>query len=251
MSHVVGVIPARFASTRFPGKPLTLIRGREMIAWVIEGARSAQQVQDLFVATDDERIAKVAEREGAVAVMTASDLASGTDRIYAAIQNKACDIVINIQGDEPLVNGSMIDALVAPLLNDPSLEMATLAHEISLEELISPHSVKVVVDQFGQALYFSRLPIPYSRDNAKHSDLSGCLKHIGMYGYRKEFLSRFCSASQCELEKAESLEQLRALSLGAKIQVVTVQQRSIGVDTPEDVGKVETLLKRLEKSSVR
>jgi 3-deoxy-manno-octulosonate cytidylyltransferase (CMP-KDO synthetase) len=251
VKKVIGVIPARFASTRFPGKPLALINGREMIAWVIEGTRKAKSLQELYVATDDQRIAEVAKREGAQVVMTDSNLPSGTDRIWAATENIDCEIVVNIQGDEPLVQGSTVDALVEPLLQDSTLEMATLAHEISQDELESSNSVKVVVDQFGRALYFSRYPIPYSRDNARHSDLSGALKHIGMYGYRKSFLKRFCSAPQAEIEKAESLEQLRALYLGAKIKVVPVQERSQGVDTMEDLKKVEVLLQNLKKSSIR
>lgn len=241
---IFGVIPARLASTRFPEKPLAKILNKEMIAWVIEGAQGSKLLTELWVATDDERIATVAKKAGAKVAMTDSNLPSGSDRIWAAIEKEDCDLVINIQGDEPLVHGDLIDALIRPLKEDSSLQMATLAHAISIEEFESANSVKVVVDAQGNALYFSRSAIPYSRNNAKQSDLSGCLKHIGMYGYRKEFLKTFCAAPQAEIEKAESLEQLRALALGAKMRVVKVTEKSMGVDTPEDLKKVEAFLKR-------
>ncbi len=243
MKPVLGVIPARYASTRFPGKPLTPIAGREMIKWVIEGARTSKLLTDIWVATDDDRIAQAAQSVGAKVAMTDSDLPSGTDRIWAAIEKIDCDVVINIQGDEPLVSADWVDALAKPLIAEPALEMATLAHPLSMEELQSPNAVKVVVDQTGNALYFSRFPIPYSREEAKASQIPGALKHIGMYGYRKSFLQRFCAAKQAEIEKAESLEQLRALYLGAKIRVMKVATRSFGVDTPEDVKLVEEVLK--------
>lgn len=240
---MIGVIPARYASTRFPGKPLALINGTEMIAWVIRGAKTSNKLKEVLVATDDERIANVARREGALVAMTNSELPSGTDRIWAAIENKDCDVIINIQGDEPLVDGALIDKLIAPFEAEAQLEMATLAHPISQEELLSPNSVKVIVDQNKNAIYFSRFPIPYSKDNAKHASADTVLKHIGMYGYRKSFMRRFCAAPQAEIEKAESLEQLRALYLGAKIRVIKTEQRSWGIDTPEDLKKVEELMR--------
>ncbi len=241
---VLGVIPARYASTRFPGKPLAKIAGKEMITWVIEGAKTSKLLKDVWVATDDERIAEVSRKAGAKIAMTDSDLPSGTDRIWAAMAKVDCDIVINIQGDEPLVSAEWIDALAEPLIQEPELEMATLAHPISTEELQSPNAVKVVVDQKGNGLYFSRFPIPYSREAASANGLPGALKHIGMYGYRKKFLQQFCAAKQAEIEKAESLEQLRALYLGAKIRVVKVATRSYGVDTPEDIQSVEEFLRK-------
>lgn len=246
MKSVVGVIPARFSSTRFPGKPLALIAGREMISWVIEGARTAKLLDEVWVATDDERIAEVAVRENARVAMTDPELPSGTDRVWEAIRKVDCEIVINIQGDEPLVQGSLVDALIQPLLDQKNLEMTTLAHPLSHEDLPSINSVKVVTDQWGQALYFSRFAIPYSRGSPDPSSFSvaGALKHIGMYGYRKNFLEKFCASPQAKIEKAESLEQLRALYLGAKIKVIQVNERSLGVDTPEDVKKVEEILAR-------
>jgi 3-deoxy-manno-octulosonate cytidylyltransferase (CMP-KDO synthetase) len=242
MSKVLGVIPSRFASTRFPGKPLAKIQDKEMIAWVIEGAMTAKSLSEVWVATDDSRIAEVAKKFGAKVAMTDSALPSGSDRIWAAVKDEKCDFIVNIQGDEPLVTGKLIDALVAPLLGTPSLEMSTLAHAISIEELNSLNSVKVVVDENSDALYFSRFPIPHSRDNAEPT--KGSLKHIGMYAYRKNFLERFCAAPQCDIEKAESLEQLRALFLGAKIRVVQVNEASWGVDTPEDLQVIESRLRK-------
>lgn len=241
---VIGVIPARFASTRFPGKPLALIHDLEMIAWVIRGAQSSQLLKEVWVATDDERIARVAERENAKVAMTDTNLPSGTDRIWAAIRDFECEIVVNIQGDEPLVSSHWINALAEPLIEEPGLEMSTLGHPLSEEDIHSMNAVKVVMDQWNNALYFSRYPIPFSRDNARQVNYEGALKHIGMYGYRKSFLQTFCAAPQAQLEKAESLEQLRALYLGAKIRVVPVQETSRGVDTPEDLEKLKNLLKR-------
>lgn len=247
MSKVIGVIPARYASTRFPGKPLAKIQGREMILWVIDGARRAKSLQEVIVATDDERIVEVVEKSGARAIMTDSELPSGTDRIWAAVKNENCDVVVNIQGDEPLVTGTLVDALVSPMLADTNLEMATLGHALNVEDMNSMNVVKVVMNLHGDALYFSRFAIPYSRVNAKHSadihgSVYGALRHVGMYAYRKSFLKQFCATQPVEIEKAESLEQLRALHLGARIRVIQVQESSLGVDTPEDLKKVEAYL---------
>jgi 3-deoxy-manno-octulosonate cytidylyltransferase (CMP-KDO synthetase) len=250
MSRVVGVIPARFGSTRFPGKPLEKILGRELITWVIEGARQAKLLSEVIVATDDRRIVEVVEKLGARAVMTDSDLPSGSDRIWAAAKDDACDVIVNIQGDEPLITGVLIDRLVEPMLQDASLEMATLAHALSSEEeLQSPNAVKVVMNQSSEALYFSRFPIPYSRQSLKQAGLGLALKHIGLYAYRKNFLGRFCAAKPAGIEIAESLEQLRALHLGARIKVVSVRERLVGVDTPEDLKKVEEILRNSSKKT--
>lgn len=240
---IVGVIPARFASTRFPGKPLALLQGRPMIQWTIEGAKKSKLLTDLIVATDDELIKDAAEAVGAKVVMTDSSLPSGSDRIHAAIKNIECDVVVNIQGDEPLVTGELIDRLAQVFVDEPKMDMATLAHPISEEELQNPNSVKVVMNINDEALYFSRFPMPYSRVKANElGDYSGCLKHIGMYAYSTSFLQEFCEAPQALIEKAESLEQLRALYLGAKIKVVRVKEASIGVDTPEDLEKLDKVL---------
>lgn len=242
---IVGVIPARFGSTRFPGKPLVLLQGRPLIQWTVEGARKSKLLSEVIVATDDERIKKVVEDLGVKAVMTESDLPSGSDRIYAAIKNIDCDVVVNVQGDEPLITGDLIDRLAQVFLDEPGMDMATLAHPISEEELNSPHSVKVILNHNDEALYFSRYAIPYSRTKGSESESrSGCLKHIGMYAYSKKFLGRFCAAPPAEIEKAESLEQLRALYLGAKIKVIKVNEASPGVDTPDDLVKLEKLLSK-------
>ncbi|MEK2644423.1 3-deoxy-manno-octulosonate cytidylyltransferase [Bdellovibrio sp. BCCA] len=240
---IVGVIPARYGSTRFPGKPLVNLKGRPLIQWTIEGAKKSRLLNDLIVATDDERIKAAAEAVGAKVVMTASELPTGSDRIHAAIKDISCDVVVNIQGDEPLVTGELIDRLAQVFVNEPTMDMATLAHPISEEELQSPNAVKVVMNHKDEALYFSRYAIPYSRSKASEmGTYEGCLKHIGMYAYSKIFLKEFCEAPPALIEKAESLEQLRALYLGAKIKVIRVKEASLGVDTPEDLVRLEKLL---------
>ncbi len=240
----IGVIPARYASTRFPAKALALLQGKPMIQWVVEGAHKSKLLSDVIVATDHEDIRKVAEAVGAKVIMTNSDLPSGTDRIYAAVKNLDFDVVINIQGDEPLVSGELIDDLARLFQKEVGLDMATLAHPISLEELESVNVAKVVLNHKDEALYFSRYAIPYSRVLGKQvSEVSGCLKHIGMYAYTRKFLKTFCEAGPAEIEIAESLEQLRALYLGAKIKVMRVKEASPGVDTPEDLVKLERILR--------
>ena len=238
--NVVGVIPARYGSTRFPGKPLALIQGKPMIQWVWEGACRARTLQQVIVATDDERIAKVIRQAGGKAVMTDSDLPSGSDRILAALKGIEADLVVNIQGDEPLIQSEMIDLLVQPLKADPGLEMSTLANEILADEISNPNIVKVILMDSGDALYFSRFAIPYSRTKAQAP--FHCLKHLGLYAYRREFLEKFCATPPNAIEVAESLEQLRALALGARIRVVKTSYQSLGVDTPEDLAKIEKTL---------
>lgn len=243
---VVGVIPARFGSTRFPGKPLALISGKPLLQWVVEGARTAKSISEILVATDDKRILQLCESINVQGVMTPSELPTGTDRIEEAVKGRSAslapnDVVVNIQGDEPLINGKVLDALVEPMLADATLEMATLARKLEPGDLESKNTAKIVVDGKGRALYFSRLPIPFSRTSEAQQEIG--LKHIGIYAYRRQFLERFCRQTPVPIELSEGLEQLRALYLGAKIQVVTVEHNSWGVDTPEDVAKVEKLLK--------
>ena len=219
------------------------LQGRPLIQWTLEGAKKAKLLSDVIVATDDERIKKAVEAVGGKAVMTASELPTGSDRIHAAIQGLDCDVVVNIQGDEPLVTGELVDRLAQVFIDEPNMDMATLAHPISEEELQSANSVKVVLNHNDEALYFSRYAIPYSRNSAeKMGSYEGCLKHIGMYAYSKKFLKRFCEAPPSFIENAESLEQLRALYLGAKIKVIRVKEASLGVDTPEDLARLEKLL---------
>jgi 3-deoxy-manno-octulosonate cytidylyltransferase (CMP-KDO synthetase) len=247
--RIIGVIPARFGSTRFPGKPIKPILGRPLLEWVIRGAQSAKKLSEILVATDDERIAQVARQLGVEAVMTDSQLPSGTDRVNAALAGRPFDVAVNIQGDEPLITGEVLDILVSPFFDEPKLDMATLGIGLHQADLENKNAAKVVVDQWGYALYFSRSPIPYSRGvDAKRevSDgaLSTGLKHMGMYAYRKDFLEKFCRSGPAPIELAEGLEQLRALYLGAKIKVMRVEHESWGVDTPEDVAYVERLLSK-------
>lgn len=242
--RALGVIPARFGSTRFPGKPLVSLKGRPLIQWVIEAAQKSKKLSKVVVATDHEGIASAARQCGAQVVMTASDLPSGTDRVFAASQNELAEVVVNVQGDEPLIDPAHIDLLVSSFESSPRPQMATLGHPLSASEWQSPHSVKVVMDQQGHALYFSRFPIPYSRASAEDNNYSGVLKHIGMYAYSADFLKRFCQEPPALLEKAEALEQLRALYMGAKIKVLQVKSAYPGVDTPEDLQKLETILNK-------
>lgn len=243
MKKTVGVIPARFASTRFPGKPLHLIAGRPLLEWVIRGVREAQTLSDLVVATDHEGIAELAKRLGVRVVMTESELPSGSDRVWAAIKDIDCEGVVNIQGDEPLLKGSIVDKLVTSFW-EAQAEMATLLKPLELEDLKNPNVVKAIINCRNEAIYFSRLPIPYTRMEPG-SKIEACWQHLGLYVYKKSFLKLFCETAPATLERAESLEQLRALWLGAKIQTTIVDYKCIGVDTPEDVLKVEPLLRGL------
>jgi 3-deoxy-manno-octulosonate cytidylyltransferase (CMP-KDO synthetase) len=238
--RIVGIIPARYASTRFPGKPLTMIAGKSLIQRVVEQCRKAASLSEVVVATDDERIGAVA-RAFCRVEMTAEDHPSGTDRIAEAAGRCACDAVINIQGDEPLIEPAVIDAVAGAL---DRAEMSTAATPIrSLEEFENPNVVKVVVTLAGQALYFSRRTIPYLRAAAGGSvseqlAVFPFLKHLGIYGFRRETLLRLVRFPVSPLEAAEKLEQLRALENGVPIAVVKVDYDSIGVDVPQDVERV-------------
>lgn len=241
-NKIVGVIPARYGATRFPGKPLVPILGRPLLQWVIEGSQSSQLISEVLVATDDDRIARLAEDCGVQAVMTSPDLPSGSDRVYAAVKEMEVDIVVNIQGDEPLVTGELLDELVRPLLDDTGRVMSTLGSALREGELQSNNVAKIILNHRHEALIFSRFPIPYSRiDAPQFGGVS--LKHIGLYAYRKHFLRRFCEHGPVALEEAEGLEQLRALYMGERIYVAKTEHACWGVDTPEDVSKVESMLK--------
>ena len=242
--HVVGIIPARYASTRFPGKPLHLIAGKPLIQHVVERCQRAKSLSEVIIATDDERIADFARRICRVE-MTRADHPSGSDRIAEVAGRLECDAVVNIQGDEPLIDPQVIDAVAHALNNN---EMSTAATGLrSIAELESPNVVKVVVSASGRALYFSRRTIPYVRDAASRSSAEQLaafpfLKHLGIYGYRRETLLRLVTFPVSPLEQAEKLEQLRALENGIQIAVVKVDYDSVGVDAPEDVGRVEKML---------
>lgn len=240
--NIIGVIPARFGSLRLPGKPLKKILGKPLLQWVLEGASTSKKINELLVATDHNEIYSFVESLGFKAVMTDEALPTGSDRVWQAVKDKNCDIVVNIQGDEPLIQGELLDVLVAPLEEDQQIEMSTLGREMDEESLRSENTAKITLNHQNEALYFSRFPTPYSRFKDPEV-FDGCLKHIGLYAYRKFFLRDFCMQSPVVLEQAEGLEQLRALYLGARIKVVKVDHDSWGVDTPEDIIKVEKLLK--------
>ena len=245
---IYGIIPSRFGSSRFPGKPLALLAGKPLVAWVVEAVRRAQSLDDVFVATDDERIVAAVTESGGKAVMTPSELPSGTDRIACAARNMLGgdfaddDILVNIQGDEPLIDPKLIDDLVAKLKSG-NYEMATAVTPIkSAADFAAKTVVKVVLAADDSALYFSRAPIPCDRDHEPDIESGLYVRHLGIYAYRGGFLKRYITEPQCALEKTEKLEQLRALWMGARIAVVRTEDEGVGVDTPEDAVRVERIL---------
>lgn len=266
--RVIGVIPARWASTRLPGKPLAIIAGKPMIRRVAEQAVKARSLAAVLVATDDRRIADAVASfniPGVKAVMTRADHPSGTDRIAEAVADEPCEAVINIQGDEPLMDPALIDQL-ADVIVSGEWDMATAAAPIEKDEdLNNPSVVKAVFARDGQALYFSRSVIPFVRDAAKKVDEASSLifpndgmrleasstiywRHIGIYAYRRDYLLKLVAEPPCRLENLEKLEQLRALHIGCRMKVLPVAEVGIGVDTPEDIVKVEQILAGGDKS---
>lgn len=251
------IIPSRFSSTRFPGKPLAPILGKSMILHVYERAQRAKHVDEVLVATDDQRIIKEVEGCGGKARLTSSDHRSGTDRIAEVAMGIDSQIVVNLQGDEPLIHPEMIDMAIEPLLKDPNIPVTTLKKRISEErELRDPNVVKVVTDMSGFALYFSRHSIPFLGDYRKDiGAIDGLLescpsyKHIGLYVYRREFLLRLSRMEPSPLEKLEKLEQLRILENGYKIKVVPTVYDSIGVDTPEDILLAERAMREHDEKT--
>jgi len=226
---IVGVIPARWASTRLPGKPLAEIAGRPMIEHVYRRASQVRRLSSVVVATDDVRIAQAVRAFGGEAVMTRDDHVSGTDRIWEVVAGGQADAVVNIQGDEPLIDPAVIDAVAAPLLEGASVITAAAPLR---DDPMTPSVVKVVCDQAGNALYFSRSAIPHGGD---------CLHHVGLYAYTREALQAFVSRQPGPLERAERLEQLRFLEYGDRIRVVAVERAPISVDTPEDLARAREL----------
>ena len=234
---VVGVIPARFHSSRFEGKVLANIGGKPMIQQVWEKAKQAKLLDDLIVACDDERVMKAVEEFGGKAVFTSREHASGTDRLTETVNPLDVKIVVNIQADEPMVHPTMINGVVEELLNNESLVVATVVKRIErAEEIADPNVVKVVIDKNNFALYFSRSTIPYVRDEQQEG--ASCYKHIGLYAYTKDFLFTYKNLPQSALEKLEKLEQLRILENGYRIKVVETKFETYGVDTPDDLTKV-------------
>ncbi len=240
--HTVAVIPSRYGAERFPGKPLHSIAGTPMVVRVLERALRARRVSLVLVATDDERIARAVETAGGRPVMTDPALSSGTDRVWAAVKDLDVEVVLNVQGDEPLMDPENIDRVAGFLLEHPEFPLATVALAIDdPAEIANPNNVKVVRGDDGRALYFSRAALPYRR---RPEPLLPTLKHLGLYGYRKDALRRWTSLPQHPLERAESLEQLRALAAGMAMAVLDAASDSIGVDTLEDARKVEEILLR-------
>jgi 3-deoxy-manno-octulosonate cytidylyltransferase (CMP-KDO synthetase) len=227
---IIGIIPARYGATRFPGKPVADIFGKSMIQWVYEGAGRSKILDKIIIATDDKRVFECASKF-TKDVMLTPEFNSGTDRLAFAAKNIDCDIVVNIQGDEPLIEAAIIDSAVEPLVKDGKIDSGTIAAEFENEsEKNNPNNVKVITDKNNFAIYFSRLPLPAS------------LKHIGLYVYKKDFLMKFSKMEQTELELKEKLEQLRIIENGYKIYVTKTGYKTIGVDTKEDLEKVKKLL---------
>lgn len=240
---VIGVIPARFGSTRLPGKPLIKLAGKPMVQHVYERARQARRLNRLMVATDDERIAEVVRGFGGEAILTRKEHRSGTERIAEVAAQTPAEIYVNIQGDEPLIEPAAIDAVVEAIAGDSAVQVATLCVPISAQaEVMNPNVVKVVLDFDGFALYFSRAPIPWVREESAAA-LARHLKHLGLYAYRRDALLEFPALPPGELERVEQLEQLRWLENGYRICVAETTHDSISVDVPEDIERVERALR--------
>jgi 3-deoxy-manno-octulosonate cytidylyltransferase (CMP-KDO synthetase) len=256
---VVAIIPARYASVRFPGKVLAPIAGKPMIQWVWERATQAREVTEVIVATDHERVAGVVTGFGGRVIMTAPDRATGTERVAEAADKVEADVVVNIQGDEPIIAPMSLDLVVQPFIDEDTAPVASLMFPLeSHAEYMDPNVVKVICDASDHAISFSRSPIPYYRDGrelleqwerqgARPAGLKpGPLKHIGVYAYRADFLQALVRMPVCELEEAERLEQLRVLAWGFRIKMVATPHDSISVDVPADVAKVEAAIKKLK-----
>lgn len=242
MAKVVVVIPARYGSTRLPGKPLVLLAGKPMIQRVYERAKLAKQANQVIVATDDERIVKAVEAFGGEARMTRTDHRTGTERVAEVAAHVEGDIFVNVQGDEPLLDPAAVDTAVSSLLEEPAASISTVATPIKTPgDIMDPNVVKTVLDFDGNALYFSRAPIPWVRDTASKT-LVRHLKHLGLYVFQREALLEYATLPQGELERIEQLEQLRWMENGWKIRVAEVDHDAVSVDVPEDVGRVEKLL---------
>ncbi|MGQ9647654.1 MAG: 3-deoxy-manno-octulosonate cytidylyltransferase [Thermodesulfobacteriota bacterium] len=253
---IIAVIPARYGSTRFEGKPLADILGKPMIQHVYEGVCQSRLIDGVMVATDDERILEAVRQFGGKAMMTSPSHLTGSDRVAEVARKLRSEIIVNVQGDEPLIKGTIIDKAIRPLLTNPTISISTLMTEITdVKDWLNPHVVKVVVDQKNFALYFSRSPIPFPRDlqiERLESNPFGTrrplpkrvFKHIGVYVYPRSFLLRFTKMKPTPLEKLEKLEQLRALENGCRIKLTPVQYEPLCVDTPEDLRKVVEFLSR-------
>jgi 3-deoxy-manno-octulosonate cytidylyltransferase (CMP-KDO synthetase) len=251
---ITAIIPARYGSTRFEGKPLADILGKPMIQHVYEGVAQSRLIDEVIIATDDQRILEAVQTFGGKGVMTSPDHATGSDRVAEVARKLRSEIIVNVQGDEPLIKGTIVDKAIRPLLSDETISISTLMTEIDdVKEWLNPHIVKVVVDQRNFALYFSRSPIPFPRDlhierleskpfGTKRPLPKRIFKHIGIYVYSRKFLLHFSKIKPTPLEKLEKLEQLRALESGYRIKATAVEYEPVGVDTPEDLRKVVEFL---------
>jgi len=251
---IIGIIPARFASTRLMGKPLANIGSKPLIQHTYENASGSKLIEKLIIAVDDSKVASVCRGFGADVMETPKEIASGSDRIaYVAKTYKEAEIIANIQGDEPFIRGEMIDQAIEPLLFDKSIEVSTLIRRIdTIKELHSPDVVKVVFDYNNFALYFSRSAIPYTRNSISDTaalDITDYYKHIGLYVFRRKALFKFTSLKQTDLEKTEMLEQLRMLENSMKIKVVETVYDSLSVDTQDDLKRARTFYKWLQKQN--
>ena len=241
-SKVIIIIPARYGSTRFKGKPLAEIDGKPMIYYVYQGSKKAKCVDDVIVATDDERIKNAVEKFNGKAVMTSKEHKTGTERIAEVAKNIDADIIVNVQGDEPLINSKVIEQAVMPLIEDKNIKTCTLMTRITKKaEYNDTNIVKVITDKEGFALYFSRSLIPYPREK-EHLKI---YKHIGIYAYRRDFLLEYANMQPTPLEHIECLEQLRVLENGFKIKVVETNYDSISVDTPRDLEVVKKIMNKM------
>ena len=249
---VLAVIPARYGSVRFPGKPLALLHGKPMIQHVYEQVAKAKRVQDVVVATDDERIIDAIHRCGGTAILTSASARSGSERVAEVARTRDANVVINVQGDEPLVHPDMVDQVAEFLERHAAVPMASLMTPLRDEaEAASPNVVKVVVDRDGFALYFSRAPIPGQRtDGGARPSGTRFYKHLGLYGYQRHFLLQFPHLEPTRLEQQEGLEQLRALEHGHRIKLLETVHDSVGVDTPADLAKVEAVMANAVKGIV-
>lgn len=241
--HIACIIPARYGSTRLPGKPLAMIGDKPMIQRVYEQVSKATEIEQVIVATDDQRVYDAVVAFGGQAMMTRPDHLTGTDRLAeVAATHTEIDVIINVQGDEPLIDANVIDALAREFKEDSSLQMGTVGCPLLEEEYNEPSAVKVIVNRLGNAMYFSRSLIPYPRN----AFVQPPLKHVGMYGYQRQFLLDYAKMEPTPAELTESLEQLRALENGYTIRVITTDQRFVGVDTPEDLGRVNEIFRTLD-----
>ena len=261
MPHAIVIIPARYAASRFPGKLLAPLKNKPVLQWVWQGAKAARRIERVIVATDDERIAATVRGFGGEVVMTSPDIRSGSDRAAQVVREIPCDIVINLQGDEPLVTGTSLDLIVEALDRDPGLDAATLREPIeTVGDLFDPNIVKVISNGAGDALYFSRAPIPYYRTEGNlHADfravlfgrekpVEGYYRHVCIYGFRRNSLLEFASTAQTPLEKAEGLEQLRLLETGRRIRLLDSDFRSVAVDTLPDLRRAFLVLEGTQPS---